>query len=146
MQALTSMLVLAQDAPLRPQSLLSWMFESLGLFYALVLPLAGFALFVGACLVVALSRRPAVVAAYLVFLPLPLLIGVCGSLEGFIRSLSIIAMAGGTPRAADVAEGISTGLFTSWVGLLVVFPTYFVLALGLFLRTLLAPANGSSKE
>ena len=50
------------------QSVLSWMLNSLGLFYGTVLPLTGFVIFVGACLVVGLNKRPSVIAAYLVFL------------------------------------------------------------------------------
>jgi hypothetical protein len=136
MNGLSSFLLFAQEYE-RPvqRSLLVWMYEALGPFYLLVLPLSGFLVFLGACLVVALSRRPAVVAAYLVFLPLPLLIGVYGTVQGFIASLSVIATAAGSPQPAEVAEGVSTGLFTSVVGLTVTFPSYFVLAIGLFLRT-----------
>jgi len=136
MNALSSAFVLAQTNGPVQRSLLSWMFNAIGLFYGLVLPLAGFVIFIGACLVVARSRRPAVIAAYLVFLPLPLLIGVYGSIRGFIASYSVIAMSTSTPNPAEVAEGISTALFTSLVGLMVTFPAYFVLAIGLFTRTL----------
>lgn len=119
------------------RSVLSWMLMALGPFYALVIPLAGLAVFIGACCVVGLNRRPAVIAAFLVFLPLPLMIGMFGSVQGFISSLQIVAMAGATPKPSEVSLGISTGLFTTLVGLLVTFPSYFVLAFGLFLRTAL---------
>ena len=125
----------AQSEPPVPQSYLAWMYNSLGPFYGLVIPLAGFVVFVGACLVVALNRRPAVIAAYLVFLPLPLLIGIFGSIRGFIMSYSVIATSVVTPKPSDVAGGISTALFTSLVGLFVTFPAYFVAATGLFVRT-----------
>lgn len=112
------------------------MFNALGPFYALVIPFAGLAVFVGACVVVSFNRRPAVIAAFLVFLPFPLLIGLFGSLQGLISSLSSIAMSGTSPMPSDVAEGISVGLFTTLVGLVVTFPSYFVLAFGLFFQTL----------
>lgn len=125
------------ETTFQQQSFLSWMFSALGPFYGLLIPLTGFALFIGACCVVGLNRRPAVVAAFLVFLPLPLMIGLFGSVHGFISSLSIIATAGSTPRPSEIAEGISMGLFTTLVGLLVTFPSFFVLAFGLFFRTLM---------
>jgi len=118
------------------QSLLSWMFMSLGPFYGLLIPLVGFALFVGACCVVGLNRRSAVIAAFLVFLPLPLMIGLFASVQGLIASFSIIATAGATPKPSEMAVGISTALFATLVGLLATFPSYFVLAFGLFFRTL----------
>lgn len=138
MNAFSSVLVLAQTGPVG-KSFLYWMVEALGPFYSLVIPLAGLVIFMGACLVVAMSRRPAVIAAYLVFLPLPLLIGIYGSIQGFIASYSVIAASVVTPKPSEVAAGISTGLFTSLVGLMVSFPAYFVLASGLFLRTLYSP-------
>jgi len=131
------------EVPMQSQSFLSWMITSLGPFYALVIPLTGLAVFIGACVVVASSRRPAVVAAFLVFLPLPLMIGLIGTVHGFISSFQIIATAGATPKPSDIAAGISTGLFTTLVGLLVTFPSLLVLAFGLFFKTLSA---GSSEK
>lgn len=124
---------------------LSWMFESLGPFYALVIPGTAFLLFVGACLVVAMSRRPAVIAAFLVSLPLPFLIGLFGSLQGFITAYSAIAYSPVTPKPSDIAMGVSTELFSSLVGLFVTFPSYFVLAIGLFLRTALSGKTQPSR-
>jgi hypothetical protein len=119
------------------QSMLGWMFQSLGPFYGLLIPLAAFGVFVGACLVVALSRRPAVIAAYLPLLLLPLMIGVFGTLQGFTSSLQVIAVAQSAPKPSEVAEGVSMGLFTSLLALLLSFPAYFVTTFGLLMRTLL---------
>ncbi|MCH5374186.1 MAG: MotA/TolQ/ExbB proton channel family protein [Planctomycetes bacterium] len=133
--------LLAQlQAPVQ-RSYLSWMFSSLGPIYGLLIPLAGITVFLGACLVVAMSRRPAVIAAYLVFLPLPLLIGVFGSIQGLIASYAVIAASTTSPKPADVAAGVSTALFTVLIGLLVSFPSYFVLAVGLLMRTLAGNAD-----
>jgi hypothetical protein len=96
--------LLAQaEAPVR-QSYLAWMYHSLGFFYAVVIPLAALMVFLGACLVVAMSRRPAVIAAYLVFLPLPLLIGLYGTIEGFIAVYSVIVMSPTAPKPAELAR------------------------------------------
>lgn len=138
--------VLAQaDAgePVVQQSYLAWMFMALGPLYGLVLPLSGFALFVGACLVVGLNRRPAVIASFLVFLPVPLLIGIFGSVHGMIASLSVVAASASEPEMGRwMAEGWATALFSTLVGFLVSAPAYAVLSLGLFLRTLAAKPAG----
>jgi len=112
------------EMQIEPQSFLMWMFHALGPFYLVVLPLAGLVVFVGAILVVSLNRRPAVIAAFLVFLPLPLMIGLFGSVQGMISSLSVLATSAATPKPSDVAAGISSGLFTTLMGLLVTVPSY----------------------
>ena len=144
MDALATLSFLAQSDVARQHSYLKWMLHSLGPFYGLAIPLVGFAVFVGACLVVAMNRRPAVIASYLVFLPLPLLIGLYGSLQGFISSYHLIATSPTSPKPSEIAAGVSTGLFTVLVGLMVIFPSYFVLAFGLLIRTIQSgrtPAN-----
>ena len=77
---------LATQANLAPgqQSTLMWMIDAAGPFNLFLLVGLGFALFIGACAVVTLSRRPNLVAAYLVLLPMPLFAGillVVGQLE-----------------------------------------------------------------
>lgn len=141
----SSLCLLAQyaeeaHAPART-SHLAWAFKSLGLCYGTMIPLTGLLLFVGAVAVVALARRPAVIAAYLVFLPLPLLIGVFGTIQGLIASFSVLAHSGSAAKPAELAEGYSTALFTALFGVLVTFPSFLVLAAGLFLRTLFAGQN-----
>ncbi len=121
------------EIPVR-QSRLAWMVQSLGCFYGLIIPLAGLVVFAGACLVVALSKRPALIASYLVFVPLPSLIGIFGSIQGVISALSFIGHA--EPRPSDIAIGISTALFTSYAGLLASAPSYLIVGIGLFVRTL----------
>jgi hypothetical protein len=138
MSSLTPLLLLAQEDYHRPSmNLLQWMYYSLGPFYLLLLCGSGFLVFAGALAVVALSKRPAVIAAYLVFVPLPLLIGVFATFDGFISAFAVVATASAQPKPSEVAEGISTGLFSMWFGLGAMFPGYFVTSVGLFVRTLL---------
>ena len=130
-----------------PQSFLSWAIESLGA-YAIVLPLLGLLLFGSACLVVALSRRPAVIAACLAFVPFPLLIGLFGFLNSAIATFSVIAHSAVAPAPKDLAAGISTALFVPLTAILVTIPGYLVLACGLLWRTIAsgrqsAPAIGN---
>ena len=125
-------------------SYLQWMFTSLGPFYSLAIPGSAIAVFVGACLVVGISRRPSVIASYLLFLPLPLLIGMIASVHGMIMSLQVIATAGTSPKPSDIAAGIGMSLFASLLSLLLTFPSYLVLAFGLFLRTIAAGRRDST--
>lgn len=118
-------------------SLLEWAYQSLGPFYILALFGSGFVIFVGGCLVVLLARRPSVSAAYLVFVPIPLLIGVFGTFEGFIAAMSVMGTSSSAPQASEIAEGLSMSSFSTLVGILCMLPAFFVVSLGLFLKTLL---------
>ncbi len=50
------------------------------------------------------------------------MIGLFGTVDGMIKSFSVIARSGGTPDASALAEGISTALFTTLVGLALAIP------------------------
>jgi biopolymer transport protein ExbB len=49
------------------------------------------------------------------------MVGLFGTVHGMIDSFSLIAQ-GGTPKPADLAKGISTALFTTFVGLAIAIP------------------------
>ncbi|PQO29934.1 MotA/TolQ/ExbB proton channel family protein [Blastopirellula marina] len=50
------------------------------------------------------------------------MIGLFGTVDGMIRAFSEIAISGSTPEASKLAEGISTALFTTLVGLALAIP------------------------
>ncbi len=50
------------------------------------------------------------------------MIGLFGTVQGMISSFQAIAIGGSTPKPADLAEGISTALFTTLVGLAIAIP------------------------
>ena len=50
------------------------------------------------------------------------MIGLFGTVHGMINSFSYIAIAGGTPDANKLAEGISTALLTTLIGLAIAIP------------------------
>jgi biopolymer transport protein ExbB len=50
------------------------------------------------------------------------MIGLMGTVQGMIASFQVIATSPRAPRAADLAEGISTALFTTLVGLMIAIP------------------------
>ncbi len=50
------------------------------------------------------------------------MIGLFGTVHGMIESFKIIALGGASPKPAELAEGISTALFTTLVGLAIAIP------------------------
>jgi len=136
-------LIAQAEMPVR-HNMMTWMINALGPIYGLAIPLAGLAVFVGSCLVVALSKRPAVIASFLVFLPLPVLIGVFGSVQGVISAFATVSGGGAEVPGDIVAACFATALFTTFLGLIVSGPSYLVLAFGLFFRTLASRAGGPS--
>ena len=50
------------------------------------------------------------------------MIGLFGTVHGMIESFQVIALGGASPKPADLAEGISTALFTTLIGLAVAIP------------------------
>jgi biopolymer transport protein ExbB len=52
--------------------------------------------------------------------------GLFGTVDGMIRSFSVIATATGTPKASELAQGISTALFTTLVGLAIAIPALII--------------------
>ena len=50
------------------------------------------------------------------------MVGLFGTVHGMIASFSIIAVSESTPKASDLAKGISTALFTTLLGLFIAIP------------------------
>jgi biopolymer transport protein ExbB len=50
------------------------------------------------------------------------MIGLFGTVHGMIESFQVIALGGATPNPTELAEGISTALFTTLVGLAIAIP------------------------
>lgn len=50
------------------------------------------------------------------------MVGLLGTVQGMIESFSTIASSTSTPKPAELAEGISTALFTTLVGLIIAIP------------------------
>jgi biopolymer transport protein ExbB len=50
------------------------------------------------------------------------MVGLLGTVQGMISSFSVIATSPTTPKPADLAQGISTALFTTLVGLMIAIP------------------------
>ena len=133
---------LLAQAILPNRTQLEWMLGSLGSVSSLLVLLSAGLILVGACYLVATRRPASVLAAYLVLLPLPSIISVCGWMKGSIASLFVIAATPNlTVTGADIAGGLAASLFELLVAIMLSAPTYFVLTFGLLFRTLRPPTN-----
>jgi hypothetical protein len=95
----------------------------------------GLAVLTGACVTVAKSRRPAVIAAYMAFTPLPLILAIFGFFKGSAASLSVLALSDVKLQSSEVYAGLAASAFCMMFGLGVSTLAYSVTAVGLFRRT-----------
>jgi hypothetical protein len=132
--------VLGQASP--PMSQLGWILSTQGSMSSLLVLLSAAAIFAGACYLIASQRSASVLAAYLILLPLPCLISICGWISGSAKSLSVISMYADIKlTTADIAGGLAASLMGLLIAFLVSAPTYFLLAYGLLTRTMRPPTN-----
>ena len=50
------------------------------------------------------------------------MVGLLGTVDGMVASFQVIALSGTTPKASELAEGISMALITTLVGLVLAIP------------------------
>lgn len=130
----SSLAIQGNPAP-APRSFLMWMIEATDSVTGLFALVFGLAIFIGACWVVAKSRRTSTIASYLVLLPLPTFVGILGFLKGCAASLSVIAVSDVHPSSSEWAGGFAASAFLMFVCLMVTLPSYLVLAYGLLAST-----------
>lgn len=126
-------LVLGQANP--PLSQLGWMMQSLGSWSNLWVFVVGLAIFVGACRLILKNGRPAALAAYLVLLPLPVMISVSGTIKGMIASFMVISLSSIQLSQQDIAGGLAESLMSLFAAILISTPTYLVLAAALVMKS-----------
>jgi hypothetical protein len=117
------------------QSYLMWLFSALGWKYALLLPLAGLLTFGLTLLLVTRGKGAAQVGALLFIVPLPVLIGIFGVVEGLIASYQVIAASAVMPKPAHVAEGVSMSLVAVMLGMVLATPSFLAATVGLIVRS-----------
>jgi hypothetical protein len=137
--------LLAQGPPPVPKPFAIWLIRSLGL-WGLGTVLSGAAVFVGACLVVFLARRPAVIASYTIFLLLPLLLGALGAIKACVSSFAVLATTDVVIRQSQIFAGLAEICVLLMTALTVTLPSYVVIAIGLFVRTLAADGRPRSVQ
>jgi MotA/TolQ/ExbB proton channel family len=118
-----------------PTSYALWLLNSLGLV-GLLATAVGLLNFIGACLVVCLARRPSVVAAFMVFLVLPLLLAALGAVKGTVNAFSAIEMTGVEVKLSQIVGVVSEAMVNPLVALILAIPSFLILSIGLFIKTL----------
>lgn len=135
--------LIAQAIP-ADMSFLGWIVSSLTTINSLVIVVTAAFIFFGAYYLVSNKRPVASLAAYLILLPVPLVVSVCGWIYGSIASLSAIAA---TPDLAITNQGIAGGLAASLLSVLfslvLSMPAYLVLAYGMIARDFRTPDQGA---
>ena len=136
-------LVLAQV--ISPEtSYLGWMVSALDTMSSVLIVVTAGLIFIGAYYLVSKKRPATSLASYLVLLPLPLLISICGWIKGSIASLAVVAS---SPDLAITNQGIAGGLAASLLSVLFAIflslPTYVVLAYGLISHDFQTPSQGN---
>lgn len=119
---------------------LGWMVSSLTTISSLVILVSASLIFFGAYYLVSNKRPVASLASFLVLLPVPFLVSICGWIFGSIGSLAAIAA---SPNLVLTNQGIAGGLAASLLSvlfaILVTLPAYAVLAYGLIARDFRTP-------
>ena len=108
-------------------------------------PALGLAIFFGAIFVVAMNRRPAVIASYLLFVPLPWLLGLFGALR-IVGQMCDQINYGVRLQQEEIAKYMSEPLSFLLLGLVATIPAYLVVAIGLFVRTLARGTRRTGKR
>jgi hypothetical protein len=125
------------------QSYLMWLVAALGWRYMLLLPLAGLVSFGLTLFVVLRGKGAAQVGALLFIVPLPILVGIMGVVDGMIASYQVIAMSDTIPKPSQIALGQSMALVSALVGLMLAVPSYLLALGGITAHALLRnPPNG----
>lgn len=125
------------------QSILSWVFNSLGFPYVMLIPLAGILSFLLALFIVLRGRGPLAAAALILVVHVPLFVGFFAAFQGMIASFTIIAMSGTTPKPSELAQGYATAMVAPMMSILMMTPGYLVAVVGAFFRCIAGKVESS---
>jgi hypothetical protein len=128
--------------PRRQESLLGWILRSCGLFGQMI-PVTAMVCFVLTVFITMRGDGPFAIVAILLIVPIPLLVGVIGSILGLISSFQVIAASAIAPKPSEVADGFATALFTPLLGMTMMLPSYAVATIGGCYRSLLDRDNST---
>ena len=116
------------------QSFLMWVFHSLG-FFSVLLMLALMFSFAITLLLVWRVRGGWAIAGLMFVVPIPLWVGILGTILGYIQAYRVIAMSASAPDPAMLAHGLSTAMVSSYVGAVLVIPNFLLAVIGSVVRS-----------
>ena len=123
------------DPDYAQQSMLSWVLSALGSTYTILLPLSALISFIAVLVLVFRGKTPMAVAAILLCVLAPSMIGLFAFLQGTIYAYYEIANGGATPEMPKVVEANATSLVPPFAALFMSIPTYAVATIGTFFRS-----------
>ena len=124
--------------PVMQQSFLMWYMSSLGLKYAVVLPVVGLFSLLSTLLILIRGRGPFVSAGLILAVAAPVFVGLVGAVDGVMAVYQVIALSSAQPKPSELGEGISTALVALQVGTVFAFPSFAIAAIGSLIRALTA--------
>ena len=120
------------------ESYLHFVFTALGIKYSVLLSGAALVAFALTLVVLLRGKGPMAGAALFFIVPMPLLIGLYGGIDGLISTYTIIAATSVQPKPSELAYGISLSLVAPMMGMLLMVPAYLLAMIGLIIRSLSA--------
>ena len=120
------------------ESYLMWMIRCMGPI-GLLIPVAGLCSFVLTLVVVIRGQGPFALAALVLLVPIPFLLGLFGTAQGMILSLQVIATSTVAPKPSEISDGIATSLFNPMLGLVFMTPSYLAATIGSIFRSCAKP-------
>lgn len=125
------------------QSHLSFIIESCGLWYAVLIPVVALVSFALTLLLVTFGRDSLTGPALVLIVPMPALVGFYASISGMLSSMMVIAATELAIKPSEWYAGFAASLVTTWLGLLIMAPAFLTAVLGLSVRAL-KPAQPQS--
>jgi len=128
-------------AALPRQSYIEFIINSLGWRYMFLLPLAALVSLTLILILVVRGKGSAVPAALVLLVPLPILVGILGVVDGMVASFQVIATSDIAPEPSAYAQGICMSLTTFLIGMLLAVPGYLLAIGATFVRSLLGDSR-----
>lgn len=125
---------MVQAEPVR-QSLVSWIFNSVGPIYLFSICLLALLCFALTVILVIRGRGPMASAALVLVVHAPFWLGLFAAIQGAVSAYMVIATTA-TPKPSELAAGISTALMCPLLALILMIPTYAVATIGSFMRAI----------
>ena len=80
------------------------------------------------------GRGPMAVAALILVVPLPLLVGIFAGMAGQVNSYLVVATSSSMPKPSDLAAGMSTSMLAPLLGLIASGPGFLIALVGSLVR------------
>jgi hypothetical protein len=125
------------------QSQLMYLYSALGIRYSMLLPLTALVALGLTLVLVIKGRGPALSAALMLIVPLPLYVGLYAWIEGLHSGYQLVAMSAVTPKASMLLEVEAMAFVSAWIGAMLTIPAFLAAAIGSLVRALIEKPAGA---